>query len=142
MSYDQAAYKRYYEKHKERILEQKREYKKQWYQKNKDRLIKKQKILGAAYKKQYPEKHCAIQAKRRANKLLATPKWLTNDQFKSMLLEYELAKWCTEVTGIQYDVDHIIPLKGKTVCGLHVPWNLRVVTASENRSKGNKYEWI
>lgn len=80
-----------------------------------------------------------INAARRANLLQRTPKWLTKQQHKEIAVEYELATWCTKVMGIKYHVDHIVPLQGKNVSGLHVPWNLQVITAHENFSKGNRF---
>lgn len=52
---------------------------------------------------------------------------------------YTTAKLLTKVTGIQYQVDHFHPLQHPSICGLHVPANLRVVTAKENLSKNNKF---
>jgi 5-methylcytosine-specific restriction endonuclease McrA len=81
--------------------------------------------------------HTAKEAKRRATKLNATPKWVDLNAIKT---EYQLAKWCSDVTGEFYHVDHIIPLNGNGVCGLHVPWNLQILPAKINLQKGNRYE--
>jgi len=71
----------------------------------------------------------------------AVPNWLTAEQRKEIREIYLHAADCRAVTGEEYHVDHIIPLKGETVCGLHVPWNLQVIPASVNTSKSNKWQW-
>lgn len=84
------------------------------------------------------DKDAANTAKRRAAKLNATPAWLTKPQLKDIESLYTLAKKLEDICGVKYHVDHIVPLQGKEVCGLHVPWNLQLLESSLNLSKGNK----
>ena len=79
----------------------------------------------------------STQAKRRASKKNATPAWLTEEQHDDIKAMYVQAKKFEKLCNISYHVDHIVPLSGKDVCGLHVPWNLQILTASANISKGN-----
>lgn len=68
----------------------------------------------------------------------ATPSWLLKTERLQMRELYVQARKLTAVTGERYVVDHIVPLRGESVCGLHVPWNLRVITQDENLRKSNK----
>jgi hypothetical protein len=77
-------------------------------------------------------------SKYRAAKQNATPFWLTEEQSQQIYDTYVLAKECEVLTGDKYHVDHIIPLNGEHVCGLHVPWNLQVLPADINIRKSNK----
>lgn len=90
---------------------------KRWRQKNKS--------VMAAHKK-----------KRRAIKLRAAPVW-SNDFFVQEA--YDLARRRTKATGIAWDVDHIVPLRSKLVCGLHAHTNVQVIPKTENLSKRNFY---
>lgn len=74
-------------------------------------------------------------AKRRAVKLKATPSWLTKSELEEIKDFYTAAAMFKLYVGVEYHVDHIVPLQGKTVCGLHVPWNLQIVTEAENKKK-------
>ena len=85
------------------------------------------------------DKKAALQSKRRAAQLQRTPKWLTEDDLWMIEEAYHLAQLRTEMLGIPYHVDHIIPLQGKKVSGLHVPSNLQVIPAQENIKKSNKH---
>lgn len=64
---------------------------------------------------------------------------LTEEQIQQMRDIYWLARDLTTIHGEQYEVDHIIPLRGEDICGLHVPWNLQVLPMDLNRQKNNKY---
>lgn len=68
----------------------------------------------------------------------ATPKWLTKEHKQQIADTYELMRDCRAVTGEDYHVDHIVPLRGENICGLHVPWNLQVLPGYVNITKSNK----
>lgn len=92
--------------------------------------------------KNNPAKVNARTARRYVAKTQATPKWLTADDHWMITEAYELAKLRQRILGGTWEVDHIVPLRGKKVSGLHTPWNLRVVQANENRKKSNKFEAV
>lgn len=81
-----------------------------------------------AWRKANRPKMRAKNAIRKARKLMATPSWVDK---KALVLVYQECP-------IGMHVDHIVPLKGKTVCGLHVPWNLQYLTPEQNLAKGNR----
>lgn len=83
-------------------------------------------------------KQAFYEANRRAKKIMATPAWLSKYQLEGIRVNYEVAKSLTTSTGVEFEVDHIIPLKGKHVCGLHVPWNLQVMVKEANNKKSNR----
>lgn len=85
----------------------------------------------------YPQRHANYQSMRRANKNQATPKWLSPIQLAQLQEFYDISSAISMQTGIAHHVDHICPLNGEFVKGLHVPWNLQVLPASENIRKSN-----
>jgi hypothetical protein len=119
------------EENPERVKENNRK----WVKANPERVKKNKR----KWEKENPDKLRAKGAKRRAMELNATPKWLTEEQDLQIKLIYKEARVLEEADGIKRHVDHIVPLQGKNVCGLHVPWNLQVITAKQNLSKSNKH---
>lgn len=103
-----------------------------WYAANKDtrRLSKRE------WQVKNPHKATASVGRRRALKLNATPRWA--DEF---LIEeaYALAALRTKMTGVEWHVDHLVPLQSPKVCGLHVHNNLCITLKEENQLKGNRY---
>ena len=122
-----AAGRRYYEKNREIVIaraaarphEEVREYKEK-------------------YKAANPELYKALTSVRKRRHRNATPPWITKEQKLQIRQMYLQAQKLTKMTGERYVVDHIIPLINDSVCGLHVPWNLRVMTQEENLKKSNK----
>ena len=104
----------------------------QWKKENKAHV-------ASAWQKRNKASVNAITRKRQAAQLQRTPAWLTKHDYKVMESKYAIAAWLSDVVGREYHVDHTIPLQGKTVSGLHVPNNLRVIPAKDNMSKNNKW---
>lgn len=108
-----------------------------WRKNNPDtykRMVKEWREKNAVTYKAYMN----LQAvKRHTAELKRTPSWLNNGHFLEIESVYN---YCSALrrTGLNYHVDHIVPLQGKTVSGLHVPWNLQVIPGAENMSKSNK----
>jgi len=102
-------------------LKQHNSYNKEWWSENKD-------------------KRAAYQGKRKAAQLQRTPNWLTESELRMIEAKYSLAAMLTRETGMPYHVDHIIPLQGKKVSGLHVFSNLRVIPGTDNVKKSNSYQ--
>jgi hypothetical protein len=119
--------KKYYLANRKAKLEQARAYR----QANKEAVAEQRK----AYRKANPHIINAIKAKRRATKQQATPAWVDLEAIKEM---YQLAAIFNS-TGINLQVDHIVPLQSDRVCGLHCEANLQLLPASDNIKKGNRY---
>jgi hypothetical protein len=118
--------KDYYKNNVEKIKEKSKEYRKNNSEKIKEYFKE--------YHKHNIDNHRVRGAKRRASKKNATPFWSNITHIKQI---YADAIRLEKSTGIKYHTDHIVPLQGKTVCGLHVPDNLRNITYLENCSKHN-----
>lgn len=125
------AAKKYRETHKKSELSKQQTI--EWRRKNRDKVRFTEKLYHRAKRQDplYLAKRRHYEALRRARKLQATPKWLTKEQLEEIKLIY---RNCPE----GHHVDHIMPLRGKESCGLHVPWNLQYLPGIVNKMKSNK----
>jgi 5-methylcytosine-specific restriction endonuclease McrA len=112
-----------------------------WQKANPEKYKAKQRAwLKKAYDRD-PEKFKAKWRKKRDAKARATPSWLTKEQRTEIASIYKRAAQISKSTGIKYTVDHIVPIGGDIASGLHVPWNLQILTLEENSAKGNNVPW-
>lgn len=122
---------------------------KEWRKNNKEKtLLQRQKwdennrekrnYLSRKWRKENKEIVYALIAKRRSDSLQRTPKWLTPMDLFEIECVYRY-RTALNAIGLDYHVDHIVPLRGELVSGLHVPENLQVISALENMKKGNSF---
>ena len=150
-----------WQKHKEKRLasskewaqqnaEKMREYSKAYKLRNKEKIAersklyvqqnpKKRQATTKAYRASHKAEGAETVRRRQAKLLQRTPKWLSVDDIWMMKQAYELAALRTKLFGFVWHVDHVIPLQGKLVSGLHTPYNLQVIPGDENVRKLNHF---
>ena len=150
--------RKHYAENKERLLEEKKvsyqenrekklAYQSQYYINNKEKCKEIRKNFGLNnpdYYKDYRKRNSAKvnfkETKRKTAKINRIPKWLTEFDYLKIKCIYQIAAMLTRENKEPWHVDHIIPLQGKLVSGLHVPSNLQVLREKDNCSKSNKFD--
>jgi 5-methylcytosine-specific restriction endonuclease McrA len=115
--------------------EARKQYMSEYAEKERERLRK----IASDYQKRNKGKVNARTAIRHAAKMQRRPQWLTKEEKVKIQCYYQVASMRTKESGYAWHVDHIVPLQGETVSGLHVPWNLQVIPATDNIRKSNKH---
>ena len=126
----------YHKAYREKKREEKRSYFRDYYEKNAERLKARARINGSVWRKANLDKARARSMRHTAAKLRAMPIWADHRAIDAVYEE------CVRValdTGEEHHVDHMVPLQGKQVCGLHVHHNLQILPGRENQSKGARY---
>lgn len=156
-------YVEYRENNKEKVAK----YKRDWYERNKDRILSEKAWLSddiKQKKKEYDKRryevkkeemrayererrklphrkaaHAEETRRRRMHLKQATPSWITQEDKQLIKDIYTLSAVYNLHSGLKWHVDHILPLRGELVCGLHVPDNLQIIPATANIKKHNKH---
>jgi hypothetical protein len=146
---------KYKSENKEKVLAYSKDYGRRAYLENREAKLAWQKdyrLRNLEYRREYDRsqgkryyernKDSAMErsARRRATKHNATPPWLDSAHIERLKSIYKTCRKVSKTTGKPHHVDHIVPLQGDNICGLHVWWNLRIIPASMNLSKGNNLE--
>ena len=137
--------KEWYERNKELTKERARawalanpEKKYAIHRKNREKDLENHNARNREWNKNNKPRKAALQAKRKSVILQRTPPW--DPDAHLIVAKYQVAAMLSKASGIPYHVDHIIPLQGKNVFGLHVFSNLRVIPSVQNIKKSNKYD--
>lgn len=120
---------------REEVKDRMRRTTREWAAANPDR----KRQMDLEFKAKNPAKVTSYKARYRAARRQATPSWLTDVQTAQIEAVYAEARRLSEETGIPYEVDHIVPLAGRVVSGLHVPWNLRAIPKIKNNRRPRIY---
>ena len=115
--------------------EKRKQYMTEYATNNRDKIRK----IASTWQKNNKGKVNANTAVRHAAKMKRKPNWLSKEQKLHIRCLYQVAAMRTRESGQEWHVDHIVPMQGKDVCGLHVPWNMQVIPATDNMKKNNRY---
>lgn len=132
------ASKAWRERNAEKVREAQRE--KYRHRRSQPESIEKDRARAKQHYQSHKGYYFAKSQARRGVQRQAIPKWLDDQQWSEIEKIYSECSRRSEETGVKHEVDHIVPLRGDSVSGLHVPWNLQILTAEENRAKGAKHE--
>lgn len=128
----------FYTKQDDLYFQKERERKQEWSKANPDKI----RLKNERFRTNNKDLVASYTAKYRSSKLDRTPKWLTQQDFANIKSIYKMCNKISEKTGVKHHVDHIIPLQGEFVSGLHVPSNLQIIPFNINLSKSNTYNII
>lgn len=119
-------------------LDRYKAYQSDWFRAKDEEYKSKKRSEYSLWAKNNPEKVRKLCAAYRARKLKATPSWFGELDELVMTEAYDLSRLREIATGFDWHVDHMIPLKSKTACGLHVWNNVQVIPQEVNESKNNR----